>query len=493
VGSDLSQEWADDWADEPVEEIAPTDASHSRRATALDEKSKRRSGPTASEPQLERAAKKDTSSEPASPEADLERALRKIHQRLLRLVELWRTEVKQLDDHQLSERTRQSIEEIVSAMRADGELPPSVDTGALIDKVLEESLGLGPIADLLDDNSITEIMVNNAQQIFVERDGKLELSDRTFSSDIAVRGLIERIVASVGHRVDDSSPMVDARLDNGSRVSAIIPPLSIKGPTLTIRKLNREPLSVDDLVASGTLTADMAEFLELCVKARRNILIAGGTGSGKTTTLNVLANCVPDSERIITIEETAELKLEQAHVVSLEARPPNSEGKGAIAIRDLIRAALRMRPDRIVIGESRGGETLDMLQAMSTGHEGSLATMHANSLRDALSRLETMVLMSGMDLPSRAIRDQIASAINIIVQQARFSDGSRRITHISEITGVEQDTVRLQEIFVFEHEGFGTTGRVSGRHRPTGSVPSFYETLDAMGIPASVGMFQFQE
>ncbi|MEL6546349.1 MAG: CpaF family protein, partial [Myxococcota bacterium] len=390
---------------------------------------------------------------------------------------------------ELRRQTRTSVEEIVKSMDREGRLPAGVDPDSLTEQVLDEALGLGPLEEFLADDAVNEILVNGSRQVYVEIGGRLKLTDRTFSSDQAVLGVIERIVAPLGRRIDESSPMVDARLRDGSRVNAIIPPLALNGPTITIRKFTREPLQVDDLVAHSTMTADMADFLEIAVKARKNVLISGGTGSGKTTTLNVLSGFVPEKERIITIEDAAELKLDQAHVVRLEARPSNIEGRGQISIRDLVRNALRMRPDRIVIGECRGGEALDMLQAMNTGHEGSLTTVHANSPRDALARLETMVLMSGMELPVRAIREQIASAIDIVIQQIRFPDGSRKITHISEVTGLEGDVLTMQDIFDFDQQGFDGDGRVQGEFNPTGFVPRFYDDLGAMGIRADRSIF----
>jgi pilus assembly protein CpaF len=421
--------------------------------------------------------------------AGLAQASRVVHERLLRSLDLRRLNVERMDDAELRSRTRAAVEEIIGAMKKARELE-GVDSEQLIEDVLHEALGLGPLEDLLADESVTEILVNGPTQIWVERDGRLSVTDRTFSSDQAVLGVIERIVAPIGRRVDESSPMVDARLKDGSRVNAIVPPLSLRGPCLTIRKFTREPMQIDDLVAKSTLSADIADFIETCVKARKNIVISGGTGSGKTTTLNVMSGFIPEGERIITIEDAAELKLDQSHVVSLESRPPNIEGKGAITIRDLVRNALRMRPDRIVVGECRGGETLDMLQAMNTGHDGSLTTVHANGPRDALSRLETMVLMSGMDLPLKAVRDQIASAVDIIVQQTRFPDGSRRVTHVSEVTGIEGEVIAMQDIFTFEQKGFDADGKVTGRFRPTGVIPRFYEGLKAMGIKANLKIFQ---
>jgi pilus assembly protein CpaF len=302
-------------------------------------------------------------------------------------------------------------------------------------------------------------------------------------------GVIERLVAPLGRRIDESSPMVDARLKDGSRVNAIIPPLALKGPCITIRKFHADTLLADDLVGFGSLTAEMAHFLEVSVVARKNIIISGGTGSGKTTLLNVLSSFIPSTERIVTIEDAAELRLSQDHVVSLESRPPNIEGKGAITIRDLVRNSLRMRPDRIVVGECRGGETLDMLQAMNTGHDGSLTTLHANTPRDCLARLETMVLMSGMELPIKAIRDQMAGAVDLIVQQSRFPDGSRKITYITEVTGMEGDIITMQDIFLFEQRGYDERGKLVGTHKATGFVPTFYEELEHRGIKADFSIF----
>ncbi len=330
----------------------------------------------------------------------------------------------------------------------------------------------GPITPLLNDDSISEVMVNGAGQIYIERKGQLSLSDVTFGSEADLIRVIREIAAFVGRRIDDDSPMVDCRLPDGSRVNAIIPPLAIDGASLTIRKFAREPFTVQDLISFGTLTAEAAGFLEACVRAHFNVLVAGGTGSGKTTTLNVLSSFIPDTERVVTIEDAAELQLRQPHKVRLESRPARIDGSGRISIRDLVVNALRMRPDRIVIGECRSGEALDMLQAMNTGHDGSLTTIHANSPRDTLSRLETLVLMSGVDLPQRAIREQIASAIHLIVQQSRLRDGSRRITNITEVVGREGDTITLQDVFLFEESGMDSIGRLQGKLSPTGIRPN---------------------
>jgi pilus assembly protein CpaF len=330
----------------------------------------------------------------------------------------------------------------------------------------------GPITPLLNDDSISEVMVNGPDQVYIERKGQLVVSDVKFASDAELIRVIREIAAFVGRRIDDESPMVDCRLPDGSRVNAIIPPLAIDGASLTIRKFAKDPFTVQDLVSFGTLTAEAAGFLEACVKGHFNILVAGGTGSGKTTTLNVLSSFIPDNERVVTIEDAAELQLRQPHKVRLESRPARIDGTGRISIRDLVVNALRMRPDRIVIGECRSGEALDMLQAMNTGHDGSLTTIHANSPRDTLARLETLVLMSGVDLPQRAIREQIASAIHLIVQQSRIRDGSRRITNITEIVGREGDTITLQDVFLFEEAGVDGNGRIQGKLSPTGIRPS---------------------
>ena len=348
--------------------------------------------------------------------------------------------------------------------------------------VIDEILGFGPIQDLLDDNDVTEIMVNGPVRIYVEKRGKLVPTPNIFRNDQHVLRIIDKIVAPLGRRIDEASPMVDARLPDGSRVNAVIPPLSLRGPTLTIRKFARIPYTAADLVTFGTLTQTMLDFLDCCVKSRHNILISGGTGSGKTTTLNVLSSLIPHDERIITIEDAAELQLQQDHIVTLESRPANLEGKGEVSIRQLVRNALRMRPDRIVVGEVRGGEALDMLQAMNTGHDGSLTTAHTNNPRDALSRLETMVLMAGADLPVRAIREQIAAALDIIVHQSRLSDGSRRVTHITEVQGMESDNIVLQDVFLFKQEGVGEDGRVLGEHASTGLRPRSLERFKQYGM-----------
>ena len=359
---------------------------------------------------------------------------------------------------------------------------PQGEKPRLIADIRDEVLGLGPIEALRKDDAITEIMVNGPRQVFVERMGKLELTDAKFHDTAHLMNIIERILTPLGRRVDESSPLVDARLEDGSRVNIIIPPLSLVGPCLTIRKFSKTPLSVDNLISFGTMDEKMATFLRACVKARINILASGGTGSGKTTTLNVISSFIPESERIVTIEDAAELKLQQTHVVTLESRPANIEGKGQITIRDLVKNALRMRPDRIIVGEVRGGEALDMLQAMNTGHDGSLTTAHANSPRDALSRLETMVLMSGFELPVRAIREQISSAIDLIIQQSRIRDGSRKITYVTEVQHMEDATITTQDIFHYVQTGFDENGKAKGHFEGTGLKPSFIDKFELNGV-----------
>jgi pilus assembly protein CpaF len=360
----------------------------------------------------------------------------------------------------------------------------------IIDQISDDVLGYGPVQRYLADPDVTEIMVNGTSSIYVERAGHLHRTEMRFPSDADLRRVIERIVSQVGRRIDESSPMVDARLPDGSRVNAVIPPLSVDGPSLTIRKFSKDRWSAADLVRFGTMSAEIAELLARCVEGRLNILVTGGTGTGKTTMLNVLSSFIPADERIVTIEDAVELQLQQDHVVRLESRPPNIEGRGQIEIRDLVRNALRMRPDRIIVGEVRGGEALDMLQAMNTGHDGSLSTVHANTPRDAIARLETMVLMAGMDLPARAVREQVASAVDLIVQIGRLRDGTRRITHVSEVCGMEGQIVTLQDVYLFDYAaGLDADGRFLGQARPTGIRPMFGDRLAELGIELPALLF----
>ena len=385
-------------------------------------------------------------------------------------------------------QVRRTIEELFNnILEQEDAILTRAERQRLFEQVAAEILGLGPLEPLLKDESISEIMVNGPRRVYIERKGKIALSDTAFQDDDHVMRIIDRIISPIGRRCDESSPMVDARLPDGSRVNAVIPPISLIGPVLTIRKFAKTPLSVDDLIRLGSITPEVIEFLKACVRSRLNVIVSGGTGSGKTTFLNVLSSFIPDDERIVTIEDAAELQLRQEHVVTLETRPPNIEGKGHIPIRDLVINALRMRPDRIVVGECRGKEALDMLQAMNTGHDGSLTTAHSNSPRDSLARLETMVLMAGMDLPLRAIREQIASAVDLVIHQERMRDGSRHVTHVTEVQGMESEVIVLQDIFLFEQSGL-EDGHVIGRLRPTGVRPKFTPKLEAAGyyLPPSV-------
>jgi pilus assembly protein CpaF len=377
------------------------------------------------------------------------------------------------------EEFRESIKSIIEVKA--GNLTRT-ERGQLLKEVYDDVMGLGPLEPLLMDSDISEIMVNGCNRIYVEKKGKVELSNVVFTDNTHVMNIINRIVTSVGRRIDESSPMVDARLKDGSRFNAVIPPVSLVGPSMTIRKFSKKPFTSGDLVKLNTFSPKMVSFLEACVKSRINIIVSGGTGSGKTTLLNVLSSSIPNNERIITIEDAAELQLVQDHVVTMESRPPNLEGTGEITIRDLVRNSLRMRPDRIIVGEVRSGETLDMLQAMNTGHDGSLTTAHANSPRELISRLETMVLMSGIDLPIRAIREQVHSAIDIIVHQQRMKDGSRKVVNITEVVGMEGDTITLQDIFVYKIEGMDNYGKIKGKFISTGIRPNFLEKIASSGI-----------
>ena len=411
-----------------------------------------------------------------------------IHDQLLQQMDLRRKDVNRMSDEQLRQESEGLIASIVEKF-AD-QLPDSVNLDSLRLNVLNEAVGLGPLEQFLVDDDVTEIMVNNHKEIFIEKNGKIVQSPHQFSSDATVYSVIERIITPLGRRIDESSPIVDARLKDGSRVNAVIPPLALKGPSLTIRKFPKYRMQFDDLVRFGSTSQQMVDFLKICVESHKNMIVAGGTGSGKTTLLNVLSNFIPDVDRIVTIEDAAELKLVQPNLVSLESRPPNLEGKGDVPIRDLVRNSLRMRPDRIVVGECRGGEALDMLQAMNTGHDGSLTTIHANTPRDVISRLEVLVLMAGMDLPVTAIREQIASAVHLIIQQSRFPCGSRKITKVTEVVGVESGTVQLQDIFEYKQHGFGEDGKVRGVFRPTGFIPTFYDDLREMGVEVDISCFE---
>lgn len=408
-----------------------------------------------------------------------------LHAELIQTLDLRRQDVTRMGDAELRLVAHKLIDELMPRL----ELGEELDREELARFVLDEAVGLGVLESLLADDSVTEIMVNGADDIFIERAGRTARSSIAFSSEKALMGVIERIVSPIGRRVDESSPLCDARLKDGSRVNIVIRPIALKGPTISIRKFAKRRLQVEDLVAYGTLDPGMVAFLRICVEQKKNIVISGGTGSGKTTLLNVISNLIPAQERIVTIEDAAELKLYHDNLVTLEARPPNVEGRGQITIRELVKNALRMRPDRIVIGECRGGEALDMLQAMNTGHDGSLTTAHANTPRDMLSRLEVMVMMAGMDLPAAAIREQIAAAVQIVVQQTRYACGTRKVTSITEITGMEGGVIQMQEIFRFQRHGFYEDGKVRGQFMPSGYVPSFYENLREQGVPVDMSLF----
>ncbi len=406
---------------------------------------------------------------------------KKIHRMLLENLDLASIDRSKMDDKVMRPRVKDALNRIIAQLQ--GEIPAGTDVEALKQEMADESLGLGPLEAFLANPKISEIMVVDPQTIFIEQKGRLVRADARFTDDEAVRAVIERIVTPLGRRIDESTPLVDARLKDGSRVNAVIRPLALKGSCITIRKFSKTPLKLPDLVNFGGLTEQMGRFLTRSVRAKKNIVISGGTGSGKTTLLNVLSAAIPEDERIVTIEDAAELQLSQPHVVSLESKPPNMEGKGEYTIRDLVKNALRMRPDRIVIGECRGGEALDMLQAMNTGHDGSLTTTHSNSPKEAIARLETLSLMSGLDLPSRAIREQIANSVHLVVQQTRFNDGSRRVTNVAEICGIDDNgEIIVREIFKFVRTGTNADGKVLGDFRATGYLPSFLDTFIAYGL-----------
>jgi pilus assembly protein CpaF len=407
-----------------------------------------------------------------------------LHQRLIE--ELDPAKLQGLDPQRAREAVVQAAKSLISQ-----EMPGIVGAvrDELVDAVADEVLGLGPIEPLIREAAVSEVMVNAPDQVFYEKEGRLYLSSVRFRDHAHIMRIIERIVAPLGRRVDESSPMVDARLPDGSRVNVIIPPVAPKSPTVTIRKFQADKMTIEDLIAISSMTRELAEFFRACVQVRLNLIVSGGTGTGKTTMLNALSSFIPDTERIVTIEDPTELRLQQGHVVSLEARPPSLEGKGEVTQRDLVRNALRMRPDRIIVGEVRGAEAFDMMQAMNTGHEGSLGTVHANTPRDAMARIENMILMAGLDLPMRAIREQISSAIHVIMQIARLSDGSRRVTHVSELTGMEGDVVTMQDLFRFHQAGVDSDGRVLGDFRPTGIRPRFADKFEVAGIHLPADLF----
>ena len=461
--------------------LPSADASRSRSVKPAP--GRRTDAPTEPPPQSagKAAAERERELEEVGKRKDAVLLRREIHRLLLEHLDLATVETAKLDDPSLRPKVLTALRRIVQML--DDRIPPDMNRDQLVGEMVDEALGLGPLENLLGDPTITEIMVVDPDTIYIEQRGKLTRSTARFTDDERVRAIIERIVTPLGRRIDESSPIVDARLRDGSRVNAVIRPLALKGSAITIRKFSKSPLTLPKLIEFGALTEDMGRFLTRSVIAKKNIVISGGTGSGKTTLLNVLSAAIPSDERIVTIEDAAELQLGQPHVVSLETRPANMEGKGEYSIRDLVKNALRMRPDRIVVGECRGGEALDMLQAMNTGHDGSLTTTHANSPREAIARLETLVLMSGLELPVRAIREQIAGAVHVLVQQSRLSDGSRKVTAISEVIGVnDEGEIELVPIFQFIRTGTSATGKVEGEFRATGFLPTYLNTFLVMGL-----------
>jgi pilus assembly protein CpaF len=439
-----------------------------------------------SQPLLEH--QRPTRNEPR-PEDPMLQWRRLLHRQLLEQLEARRIDTIKMKDDELRSNVRALIAEII---RDTPNLPETIDRAELSQQLLDEAIGLGPLEVLLQDDSVTEVMVNRFDEIWIERRGRLERTDVSFTSDLAVNGAIERIVTPLGRRIDESSPMVDARLKDGSRVNAIIPPLAIRGPSITIRKFPKKRMGAEGMVQYQSISQPMVDFLQLAVENKLNIVVSGGTGTGKTTLLNMMSNFIPNDERILTVEDAAELSLNQPNLVSLEARPANVEGKGAVSIRDLVKNSLRMRPDRIVVGECRSGEALDMLQAMNTGHDGSLTTLHANSPRDAAARMEVLVTMAGMNIPVAAIREQIASAIHMVVQLTRFPCGSRKITQITEVLNCTDGVIQMQDIFVFRKTGLDAEFRTQGRFEATGVIPDFVAKLVEHGVPVNMEELFFQ-
>jgi len=423
----------------------------------------------------------DTDSAPPDPFADVKE---RVYQRMLREIDPNRLTGR--DKHEV----RPEVEAMAASMLALDDVPMARDERLrCAGDIADEIVGFGPIEPLLEDPAVTEVMINGPRKVFFEQRGQLHLSNRVFRDDDHIMRIVEKIVVPINRRIDESSPMVDARLPDGSRVNAIIPPLAVDGPTITIRKFSRDPLTVDDLVSFGTLIPEMVDFLRACIRTRLNVIVSGGTGSGKTTLLNVLSSFIPPTERVVTIEDPCELQMRQRHVIRLETRPPNVEGRGQVTQRDLMRNALRMRPDRIIVGEVRAGEAFDMLQAMNTGHDGSLTTAHANAPRDAIARVENMVLMAGLDLPIRAIREQVASALDLVVHVSRLSDGTRRVTHVTEVVGMEGQTVTLQDVFLFQQTGIDSRGKVQGQTISTGLRPRFVDRFEAAGTHLAADIF----
>ncbi len=421
--------------------------------------------------------------------AEYEDFKRKLHHEMLSRRDIQKLDVIEEDAETVKNKTTHAIREIINAKAAEGKIPPNVQHDVLLKEMVDLALGLGPLEDLLADESVTEIMVNRWDRIFIERKGKITLSDKRFMDDKQVVNVIRRIIAPIGRRVDENTPMVNARLLDGSRVNAVINPVAISGPAISIRKFSKKAFGVEDLIKFGALTSEMAAFIKTCVEAKKNMIISGGTGSGKTTLLNLFGTFIPSDERLVTAEDAAELRLQHMNLVSLEAKPANIEGKGAIPIRDLVMNSLRMRPDRVVVGECRGGEAFDMIQAMNTGHDGSMTTIHASSPREAVKRLESLVLMAGFDMPAKTVRDQVAAAVRMFVQTLRYSDGSRKVSHITEVQGIRNEEIVLQDIFIYDQTGINEQGKIIGHHRATGNIPKFYPELVEQGFKVDMGIF----